>query len=99
MLRMEIGPIDTNILNAFLLPELNLLIARIPQLLYFQLYPNALVPLFFGGAMMLILGARNAREHMLTFRPTFTNLLITAALLFWCVMSFAGVSTFLYFNF
>ena len=99
MLRMEIGPIDTNILNAFLLPELNLLIARIPQLLYFQLYPNALVPLFFGGAMMLILGARNAREHMLTFRPTFTNLLTTAALRFWCVMSFAGVSTFLYFNF
>lgn len=99
MLRMEIGPVSQQITNAFLLPELEFLINRIPQLLYFQWYPNSLLLFFFGGAMALILGARNAREHMLSFRPTVWNLLGTAALLFWCVMSFSGVSTFLYFNF
>ena len=97
--QMEIGPVDVNILNAFLLPEIQMLINKIPQLLYFQWYPNTLLLLFYGGAMALILGARNAREHMLAFRPTVWNLLATAVLLFWCVMSFAGVSTFLYFNF
>ena len=99
LLRMEIGPVDENILKAFLLPEVELLITKIPVLHYFQWYPNAILPLFYGGAMALILGARNAREHMLTFRPTVINLLATALLLFWCVMSFSGVSTFLYFNF
>jgi alginate O-acetyltransferase complex protein AlgI len=36
---------------------------------------------------------------MLAFRPNIRNLLAAAVLLFWCVMSFSGVSTFLYFNF
>ena len=58
-----------------------------------------LVLLIFVGTFALMLGARNAREHMLSFRPTVKNLLAAAVLLFWCVMSFAGVSTFLYFNF
>ena len=99
LLRMEIGPINPNLTGAFLLPEIQMLINKIPQLLYFQWYPNTLLLLFYGGAMALILGARNVREHMLAFRPTVWNLLATAVLLFWCVMSFAGVSTFLYFNF
>lgn len=99
ILRMEIGPISEHITNAFLLPELNLLITKVPLLIYFQWYPNLLVLLFFAGTLALLLGARNAREHMLTFRPTLKNLLTVAVLLFWCVLSFAGVSTFLYFNF
>ena len=99
LLRMEVGPVSEHITAAFLLPELEFFINKIPQLLYFQWYPNSLVLLFFAGAFVLMLGARNAREHMLTFRPTVKNLLATVLLLFWCVMSFAGVSTFLYFNF
>lgn len=99
ILRMEIGPISEQITDAFLLPELEYFINRIPQLQHFQMYPNTLVLLFFGGAMALILGARNAREHMLTFKPGLVNLLATSLLLLWCVLSFAGVSTFLYFNF
>lgn len=99
ILRMEIGPISEHITGAFLLPELEILINKIPQLMYFQWYPNALVLLIFAGTFALMLGARNAREHMLSFRPTGKNLLSTAVLLFWCVLSFAGVSTFLYFNF
>lgn len=98
MLRMEIGPVAPELLKAFLLPELNLLINKIP-LIHFQWYPNSLIALFYGGAMALILGTRNAREHMLAFKPTVRNLLASVLLLTWCVMSFSGVSTFLYFNF
>lgn len=97
--RMEIGPISEHITNAFLLPEVTFLLNRVSLLSYFRLYPSALTMLFFVGAGALILGARNAREHMLTFRPTLWNLLGISFLLFWCVLSFAGVSAFLYFNF
>ncbi|MBP3685083.1 MAG: MBOAT family protein [Oscillospiraceae bacterium] len=99
LLRMEIGPVNSNITNAFLLPEITLLINKIPQLMYFQWYPNTILLLFYVGAMALVLGARNAREHMLTYKPGIVNLVATALLLFWCIMSFSGVSTFLYFNF
>jgi len=99
IVQMEFGPVDPGILNAFLLPELEILINKIPQLIQLQWYPNTLLLPFYTGAMALILGARNANEHMLAFRPDIKNLLATALILFWCVMSFSGVSTFLYFNF
>ena len=41
----------------------------------------------------------NAYEKMKIFKPTFMNVFVTAVLLVWCICSFAGVSTFLYFNF
>ena len=97
---LEFGPINDNILNAFMLPEIQLLVKYIPSLknlIYF--HPNVLLLMVYGGAMALILGARNAHEHMLAFRPNWKNAIAIALLLFWCVMSFSSVSTFLYFNF
>ena len=99
ILVMDFGPISESIVNAFLLPELQLLIRHIPALSYFTYHPATLVLIFYTGAMALILGARNAHEHMDTFRPTVKNFLGITLLLVWCVMSFSGVSTFLYFNF
>ena len=99
ILVMDFGPISESIVNAFLLPELQLLIRHIPALSYFTYHPATLVLIFYTGAMALILGARNAHEHMDTFRPTAKNFLGITLLLVWCVMSFSGVSTFLYFNF
>lgn len=96
---MEFGPVSENIVNAFLLPEIQLLIRNIPQLAFLEFQPGLLLTVFYGGALALILGCRNAHEHMDTFRPTAANALFTAVLLVWCVLSFAGVSTFLYFNF
>jgi alginate O-acetyltransferase complex protein AlgI len=49
---------------------------------------------------LIILGfKRNSYELMQSFKPTFSKLLITFILFIWCTLSFAGVSTFLYFNF
>jgi alginate O-acetyltransferase complex protein AlgI len=66
---------------------------------YLLYEPEPFLPLFYCGATVLFLGARNAHEHMDTFRPTAKNFLGITLLLVWCVMSFSGVSTFLYFNF
>ena len=99
LLAMDFGPIQEGILNAFYLPEIAFLARNIPQLAFLQWQQNLLIPVFFGGAMVLILGVKNAREHMLAFRPTFKNFVLTLVLLVWCILSFSGVSTFLYFNF
>lgn len=96
---MDFGPVSENITSAFLLPELQLLIRNIPWLSFLELRPQLLLPVFYGGALVLILGVPNAHAHMDFFRPTWKNALLTALLIFWCVLSFAGVSTFLYFNF
>ncbi|MBE5883579.1 MAG: MBOAT family protein [Lachnospiraceae bacterium] len=63
------------------------------------MYPPFLIMAFFLVAFVLILGCRNAYERMQRFKPTMLNLLTTIFLFTWCVFSFAGISTFLYFNF
>jgi len=99
MLLMNFGPVSENIINAFLLPEIEILIRHIPQLAFLEYQPGLLLTAFYGGAMVLILGCRNAHEHMRSFKPTAWNAVVTVVLLVWCILSFAGVSTFLYFNF
>lgn len=42
---------------------------------------------------------KNTNERINSFKPTAVKAVITSALLFWCIMSFAGVSSFLYWNF
>lgn len=99
LIAMDFGPVNENILNAFLLPEIQLLIRQIPQLNFLAFSPGPLLALFYGGAMFLILGVPNAYEQMCAFRPGWKTCLVTVILLVWCVLSFSGVSTFLYFNF
>lgn len=99
VLHMQFGPISAQVTGAFLLPELKFLMRYIPALLYFEYYPGVLILLAYGLAMVLILGPKNSREQMLAFRPTPARMLGTAGLLAWCILSFSGVTTFLYFNF
>lgn len=92
--RLDFGPVDTNIIEAFLAPEFGLVIE-------FLLPKQYHVPMVIGvaGALPVILLAKNAREHMLAFKPRVHTLVLTWVLFVWCVMSLSGVSTFLYFNF
>ena len=99
VLKMDFGPVSDGIMDAFLLPEIEFLIRHVGAFSILQYHPTMLLTLFFGGSMVLILGARNAHEHMDTFRPGIVNFLCIAILLVLCVMSFSSVSTFLYFNF
>ena len=99
LLIMDFGPIRQEIISAFLLPELQFLLNRLPFLGFLEQNPGIWLLLFYGGAISMVLSARNAHERMDTFNPRLTNLLASVLLLIWCVLSFSGVSTFLYFNF
>lgn len=62
-------------------------------------FPAFVLVGYFVVAFVLILGSRNAYEKMKTFKPNVLTFGITLFLLVWSVFSFAGISTFLYFNF
>jgi D-alanyl-lipoteichoic acid acyltransferase DltB (MBOAT superfamily) len=53
--------------------------------------------LFIFGAFFIVLNFRNSRE--IEFQPNIRTSLTTILFTVWSVMSFAGISTFLYFNF
>ena len=55
--------------------------------------------LLFAGAMAVVLWPRNAMDRMEDFRPTAGRALLLAALTAWSVLSFTGVTTFIYSNF
>lgn len=96
---MRIGPVNENLAAAFLIPEIKFLLRSIPSLEYLLYEPEPLLPLFYCSAIALFLGCRNAHEYMDTFKPTAGRLLWTVLLLVLSILSFGGVSSFLYFNF
>lgn len=99
MLICNVGPVNPAILDAFLFPELEWLISRVPFLEILSRYPGLLVWLCYGGALILVLSGKNAYAYMSTFKPDTKNMLVSVLLLLWCIVSFTGISTFLYFNF
>lgn len=96
--KLDFGAVNANITSSFQLVEFSTLLYNlIPPLL--DTYPRFLVLSFFVFAFFSILGAKNAYERAQNFKPTRMRFAETAILLIWCVFSFAGMSTFLYFNF
>ena len=61
--------------------------------------PVPMMLVFLAGILFITQFTRNAYERMQQMRPNAINLTVSAALIFWCVMSFGKVSEFLYFNF
>lgn len=94
--RLDFGPIGSAAISNFNLMEFNFLTWHID---FFNHHPGILFILFIAIVLFLILGSENAYERMKSFQPTASRLIIIAVLLTWCVFSFSGVSTFLYFNF
>ena len=95
---LNFGPINGYIASAFHLPEFLFVMNLVMPLDAATGAPNLLLIAAFLGVMPLLF-ARNAYERMQTFRPRCTNLAWIWFLLIWCILSFSGVSTFLYFNF
>lgn len=92
----DFRPLDYIFTDIFRLKELR----KILSPLHIEaMYPQALISSFFLIAIFLILGSSNSYEKMEKFKPSLWNLLATLALIIWCIFSFAGISTFLYFNF
>ena len=93
---MQFGPVCPELMGAFSSVELMYILNQTPLS---AVAPALLLSGYFLLAMVLAVGFHNAYEKMCSFKPTVCNLLLTSFLLLWCVFSFAGVSTFLYFNF
>ena len=93
------GGVSGELTKAFLLPELEMILGPIRIFGILEQNPALCALLFFGAAMLLILNPRNAHTRMETDRPGVLRTLWTVFLLLWCIFSFSGVSTFLYFNF
>lgn len=94
--QFNFGRIRTDILSCFKLPELNFVISLTPIQKYI---PFFFLISFYALAMFIILCTKNSVEMMKRFKPTIPRLIFTSVLLVWCIFTFSGISTFLYFNF
>ncbi len=94
--KFNFSSIDSNIAQAFKLPEFDLIAESLGIYKYF---PFILLTLFFIATLIIILACPNVTEKANKFKPSILNLIITIVLLIWCIISLSGISTFLYFNF
>lgn len=92
--QMDLAPVKKAVMDVFVLPEINFVF----QLLQ-TFKPLWVMLVFLAFAMFAILGMKNTNERMNRFKPSLPMSLVTAVLLVWSILSFGGVSTFLYINF
>ena len=64
-----------------------------------RLFTPGRLLLLYGGGLAVALWPRNAAEQMDHFRPTFLRGAALAVLAAWSILSFTGVTTFIYSNF
>lgn len=84
---------DMDLLSAMYIGGFQLIGKFIPKL-------DLIVPIgMFVFAFIASVLMKNTNQRISAFKPTYTKVLLTSGMLFWCIMSFAGVSTFLYWNF
>ena len=96
ILYVDFTNIDVNILYAFQTPVLKFFLDNTAVT---NSLPFIYVGMYYFLALFIVLGTRNSHELMASFKPTAKNMLWTSALLVASIMSFSGISTFLYFNF
>lgn len=96
ILYVDFSNIDVNILYAFQTPMLKYLLDGTPVT---HSLPFIYVGIYYFLALLIVLGAKNSVEKMKEFTPKVTTMLWTAVLITASVVSFSGISTFLYFNF
>lgn len=96
---LEFGPIRSEIVSVFRLIGLDTVFSFFLPASVLNTLQNVFLPAALAGALILVLRAPNAHEKMQRFQPGILSLIGIAILLVWCMTSFAGVSTFLYFNF
>lgn len=90
--------ISEKLYNCFNLPELVFFEKKIPFLDYL---PSHIIGfhlwLFIFGTFFIVLNFHNSKEGV--FKPTVMRSLLTVVFMIWSVVSFTGISTFLYFDF
>ena len=95
---LKFHEINENIISCFRLPEVVWVFEKIHLNVWMWNKYILLFPIF-AGVFFSILKSGNAYERMQNFEATLRKSITTALLLIWCIFSFSGISTFLYFNF
>lgn len=88
------GNINTDILDAFTIPEFKFMKEQLGVL-----NPYFPIVIFFVFTFFAILCMKNTTERLKDFKPTVKNAIITALLFVWGIISVTGVQTFIYVNF
>ncbi|MCR5671153.1 MAG: MBOAT family protein [Butyrivibrio sp.] len=91
-------PISTHLSSCFQLDELWYVI-KVTPIMKLQFAWDVCLWLFVIASAVVIFLGKNAVERAGKAKIGIKTTVVTAALLTWCILSFAGVSTFLYMNF
>ncbi|HBL40441.1 MAG TPA: membrane-bound O-acyltransferase family protein [Ruminococcaceae bacterium] len=98
---LRFGAVDSAYLNALFTSEFSFIGKVVTKVLAVD---EAKIKAIFAFAFFLFATVasvlfKNTSEQAKRFKPNFWRLAVSCALLVWSVLSFSGVSTFLYFNF
>lgn len=96
ILYVDFTTISVDILDAFKTPVLKFLLDGTAVT---NSLPYIYVGIYYFLAFYIIMGCKNSKEKMESFKAGPCSLAFTAVLLVASILSFAGISTFLYFNF
>ncbi len=99
LFKLDFGPIRAEIASAFILPEFSWLIKPLGLSGFMGRNPALYLAGFTLFGLVAVLGMKNTHERLAAFKPRLRTGLASVGLLWWCILSFASVSTFLYFNF
>lgn len=91
----DFGKTDEEILSCFRLIEFDFALQR----MHVELDSVFIMAVFLVASMLIILLCKNNMERTERFHGSLKKLAAAALLLVWCIFSFSGISTFLYFNF
>ena len=103
IVQMNFSGINSDLVNCFDLTELRFFTKAVAGLWegidLLAVYPYLFLLGFFVVAFIAVLGMNNSYEMMQKFVPSIRESLLIVFLMIWCICSFSGISTFLYFNF
>lgn len=97
ILRFDFGILSKGFVNALNLPELELLFKYSGSIgdYLMNVYPFYLLTLILAGTLYF----KNTAEKMEQFKYSSIDSIYYACIMVYCIISFSGISTFLYFNF
>ena len=93
------SPAVGGLTDAFRLPEITALFQFVLNMDVPSMIPKLIGAVFYAGALWLATRRENAYDVAENLKFGRASMLLTAVLLVWCILSFSGISSFLYFNF
>lgn len=96
---VSIGAVAPELVESFVSIEWQFFFSKVLDSGFLRNYSWAIMTLYIIGSLMCVVTMKNVNERMKTVRMNVVTMLIIPVLLVLCVFSFAGVSSFLYFNF